>query len=299
MDRFSNWGRWGADDEQGAVNLITPEKMIRAASLVREGLSVSCAREIEFAPRLGRGEARIPPLHFMESSGEVADEDGWGSAVDWVGLPLHGLYLTHLDAHAHNFWRGKMYNNRSAHKVVTNGGALEGGVDVLKQGIFTRGVLLDVPRVRDGRVLEGDEAVTLAEIEAAEAATGTRAEAGDVVLVRTGYGSTRVHDRKRLRPYVQPGVGAECLTWVAERSPSLLATDTATDPTSAFYDQAVNSPVHTVCLVAMGMWIIDGCDLESLAETCARIGRWEFLLYLAPLRLNGGTGSPINPIAVF
>lgn len=297
FDRFSNWGRWGADDTLGTLNLISSEKIRTAVSLVREGLTVSCAREVAFAPKPDPGEALIPPIHFMQASGESADPEGSGSAVDWAGLPLHGMYVTHLDAHSHVFWRGRMYNGQPASAVRTDRGATAGGVDLVRNGIFTRGLLLDVPRAV-GHPLESTAAVTREQLEKAEAQTGLVVEPGDVVLVRTGYGASRKNRVPKDPSPDQPGVGTDCLPWMFDRSPAVLATDTATDPTSA-HGGRVRAPVHSVCMVAMGMWVIDGCDLETLAETCERLGRWEFLFSAAPLRLKNSTGSPLNPIAVF
>lgn len=298
FDDFSNWGRWGPDDTLGALNLITPEKKREAAGLVREGRSLTLSRVVEFAPKPDPGEALLPPLHFMQAAGECADEHGSHTAVDWAGLPLHGLYVTHLDAHSHVFWKAQFYNGQPASAVVTDRGALLGGVDTVRDGIFSRGVLLDVPRVRRGEPLGDDDAVTAAEIEAAEEAAGLRVEPGDVILVRTGYGERRRSRARGETSRSQPGVGTDCLPWIHDRSPAVLGTDTATDPTWA-HSGRVKAPVHSVCMVAMGMWIIDGCDLEELARTCEQLSRWEFLFTAAPLRLKNSTGSPFNPLAVF
>jgi len=298
FEEYSNWGRWGADDTIGALNLITPEKLISAAGLVREGKTVSLARSVTFAPVPDQGEALIPPIHFMQLAGELADPEGSGSAVDWAGLPLHGLFVTHLDAHSHIFWKAKMYNGQPASKVMTDRGATAGGIDNVRNGIVTRGVILDIPRVRGGKVLEGSEFVTRADLEAAEEAQGLRVESGDVVLVRTGYGQTRKSRRRGETNAEQPGIGLDCLPWIHDRSPAVLGTDTATDSTAA-HSERLRAPVHSVCMVAMGMWIIDGCDLELAAEECERLGRWEFLFSAAPLRLKNATGCPLNPVAIF
>lgn len=297
FDAFSNWGRWGDADTLGALNLISPDKIRAAVALVREGTTVSCAREVAFAPKPDPGEAFIPPIHFMQASGETADPEGSGSAIDWAGLPLHGMYITHLDAHSHVFWRGHMYNDQPASAVRTDRGATAGGVDLVRNGIFTRGVLLDVARIAGGPLVN-TAAVTREQLEEAESQAGVLVESGDVVLVRTGYDSTRRRRPPKDPTPDQPGVGTDCLPWIFDRSPAVLATDTATDPTSS-HGGRVAAPVHSVCMVAMGMWVIDGCDLETLAQTCERLGRWEFLFSAAPLRLKNSTGSPLNPIAVF
>jgi kynurenine formamidase len=298
FDSFSNWGRWGENDTLGALNLITPEKLVGAASLVREGTTLSLARSVAFAPIPDQGEALLPPIHFMQLAGESVSPEGSGSAVDWAGLPLHGLYITHLDAHSHIFWKAKMYNGQPASAVVTDRGATAGGIDNVRNGIVTRGVLLDIPRVRGGEPLHGSESVNLEDVEEAEKSQGVRVEPGDVVLVRTGYGSTRTSRKRGETDSQQPGVGTSCLPWIFDRSPAVLGTDSATDPTGS-HTARLRAPVHSVCMVAMGMWIIDGCDLELLAQTCERLQRWEFLFSAAPLRLKNATGSPLNPVAIF
>ncbi len=298
FDRFSNWGRWGDDDQLGTLNDISREKITKAAGLVREGITVSCGRMIEFAPKPSPAEALIPPIHFMQRTGESADPDGFSSAVDWVGLPLHGFYVTHLDAHSHIFWKGMMYNGQPAKAVVSDRGATAGGVDLVRGGICSRGVLLDIPKLQDDRSLLGEQAVTSSQLEAAESQARVRVERGDVVLVRTGYGSERTRLERSVSKPEQPGLGAGCLEWIYNRGPAVLGTDTATDPTGAEIGH-IKAPIHSVCLVAMGMWIIDGCDLEILAKTCTELERWEFLFLASPLRLKNATGSPTNPIAVF
>lgn len=299
FDSMSNWGKWGADDEIGAMNYITPEKKKGAAALVSEGKSVSCSRIVEWAPKPDSHEALVPPIHFMQASGESADPQGRGGAHDWAGLPLHGLYVTHLDAHSHVFFRSKFYNDQDASAVVTDRGATRGGVDLVSGGIFTRGVLLDVPKAKGVPWLKGSDGATRRDIEAAEELAGVKVQEGDAILVRTGYGARRIEHARE--PWAgQPGVAASVLPWVHERKPAVLGTDSGTDPMGGpFPYPNVGPAVHAVCLIAMGMWVIDGCDLEELAKTCDALGRYEFLFTCAPLRLKNATGSPMNPVAVF
>jgi kynurenine formamidase len=259
------------------------------------GLAISCARLLLFAPKAPVQEARLPPVHFMQRSGESADA-GSSSAFDWIGMPLHGLYPTHIDAMSHVFWDGRMYNGRPAGDVPTDRGALQGGVDLARHGIITRGILLDVPAVRGDDFLQFDDFVTAADLTAAEERVGARAEPGDVILIRTGYGARRSDGDVSS---VQPGLAPECIDWIAARSPAAIGTDTGTDCVGPWYaQQEVPDPVHVVALAAMGMWIIDGCELEELAAACALRDRHQFLLCIAPLRLKNATGSPVNPIAI-
>jgi kynurenine formamidase len=295
MLKLSNWGRWGVQDELGTLNLITPQKRREAAALVSDGAAISCARVLMFAPKVPPEEAKLAPVHFMQRSGDSA-RAGVASAFDWVGIPLHGLHITHLDSHSHMFWDGQMYNGRSSDAVATDRGALRGGVDIAKDGIFTRGVLLDIPGAQGREFLDLTSAITDADLRAAEEFCGLHVQPGDAVLVRTGYGAVR---RRMGASSYQPGLAPDCLAWISERSPAVLGTDTGTDCVSeSLKGVEVTEPIHAVCIVAMGMWIVDSCDLEDLALACTTRRRWEFLFSMAPVRLKNATGSPVNPIVV-
>jgi kynurenine formamidase len=301
---LSNGGRWGSDDVLGALNFLTPEKVKAAAGLVDEGSIVSCSRIVEWAPKPPLHEAAVPPIHFMQKAGEGSDHSGGGSAYDWMGVPLHGLHITHLDAMSHIFWNGKMHNGMDAQKVRMDRGATAGGIDdVASRGIVTRGVLLDIPRARGVDWLAGNEGVAAADLVAAERLAGVEVESGDFLLVRTGYGAHRKADlgvgsTPSGGHYTvgMPGLLASCLPWLHERSVAVLATDTGSDVMPSTYSF---TPVHTVAMVAMGVWILDACDLEHLGEVCEAKGRRHFMITCSPLRLKNATGSPVNPLAVF
>ena len=293
MGDMSNWGRWGVDDQLGCLNLITADKVAAATALARTGTVVSCGRLIEFAPRVDRTEAPMPPQHFMIASGDQARAGASAFASDWLGIPLHGGYVTHLDAPSHVFWNGTMYNGMPASAVSGSTGARQGAIDLAAGGIVTRGVLLDVAGVRQVDSLGDGDAVAGDDLVAAEAAAGVTVEPGDAVFIRTGY--------PRRRPtgnVTQPGLSTDCVGFLRAREPALLATDCATDLHPSGYS-AFDAPVHVVTMVAMGMWIIDNADFELLSRTAAAAGRWEFLVTVSALRLKNCTGSPVNPLAIF
>jgi kynurenine formamidase len=300
FDSLSNWSRWGADDQLGTLNLVTPERRRRAAELVRAGIPVSCAWEID--PRPARDQAFGPPQRFMLATGQGLDEREaaarWAGASEFIGLVFHGYSVTHLDALSHYFWDRTMYNGRPAAKVTSAQGATVHAMSALPDGVTTRGVLLDVARVREVRWLEPGEGVFPDDLEAAEQLAGVRVEAGDAVLLRTGYGA-RKHERgpDDVRAVGRAGWHAACLPWLHERDVALIGCDTAQDVHPSGYP-SMRSPVHAIGIVAMGLWLLDNCDLEELAATCERLGRHEFQLQLAPLRIAGATGSPVNPIAL-
>jgi len=312
LTSLSNWGRWGPGDERGTLNLITPAGVRRALGLAADGVAVSCAREIsaEAEPTDSLG----PPHRFMVMTGEgLADEhrvrkpdQGFGDggsrvhgASEYLGMVFHGFTVTHLDALSHIFWDGQMYGPSPAAHVNALQGATSNAVTAAVDGILTRGVLLDVPAVSGVPWLEPGTPVTPADLEAAEAAQGVRVAGGDAVLLRTGYGSRRREiGAVDVRTDGQAGWHAACLPWLHARGVALIGSDAGCDVVPSGYPELV-MPVHVVGIVAMGLWLIDNLDLERASETARRLGRWEFLFVSAPLRLAGGTGSPVNPLAVF
>ena len=290
-----NWGRWGEEDERGALNLITDEKRAQAAGLVAEGRSVSCARPLPVAPA---PENPTPVAHHMISGGDaVSAKSRFGISRDYFAIAPHGMATTHLDALCHIFYEGKMYNGFDKSEVRTDGAKrnrIMSGAD----GIVSRGVLLDIPSLRDAEFLEPGERVTVAELEGAETRQGVRVEAGDILLVRTGRDR-----RKESRGAGAPmdglaGLDAGCLPWVRQRDVALIGCDGVTDAMPSGIE-GWPMPFHQVAIPAMGIHLIDNMYLERLLAACVERDRWEFLFALAPLRLEGGTASPLNPLAIF
>jgi kynurenine formamidase len=172
-------------------------------------------------------------------------------------------------------------------------------VTELRDGIVTRGVLLDVADAYGGDWLNPGEAVYPADLEAAEVKHGIRVEEGDVLLLRTGYGrKVRESGPDDVARVGRAGWHAACLPWLQARGVAAIACDTAQDALPSGY-ATIRSPIHAVGVTAMGLWLIDNCDLEDLRAKCDALGRWEFLFNLAPLRWAGATGSPANPLAIF
>jgi kynurenine formamidase len=293
FEKLSNWGRWGPDDELGTMNLITAGKIAAAAKLVRSGRSVSCSRPITPRP-VGGGP---PFLHFMFFSGDRVADDGMAVSADWIGLSIHGYTYTHIDALSHIFWNAKMYNGRSADLVSTAVGARAGAIDLLQDGIVSRGILLDIPRYRGVPHLQAGDAIMPEDLTGCEEMQNLKVEPGDVLLIRTGKDLLEA-PRGYENPEFLPGLQAACLPWLHERGVAILGSDAANDVMPSGYKK-VNQPVHAVALVAMGLWLIDNAYLEKLAEACADAKRWQFMFVTAPLRLKNSTGSPLNPIAIF
>jgi len=291
MIRLSNWGRWGKDDELGALNLITPEKRKQAAALVKDGVAVSFARDV-----IKDGGLDSPGFsHRMITTGQKEIEIG--SAGDEYRVQYHGFTQTHMDALCHLFYKGKMYNGFSQ-KEVTEQGAGKLSVANIKQGVFTRGVLMDMPRLFDVDYLKGSRAIYPEDLTAWEKKAGLKVSSGDVVLINTGRWKREEAEGRWDIMNNSAGLHASCLPWFKERDVAIVGSDLALDvlPSGVV---GFELPVHWVVVVAMGMPILDNCDFRALSKAAKARGRWSFLLTVSPLVVDGGTGSPINPIAVF
>lgn len=292
VEELSNWGRWGDDDQLGALNLITPAKRLEAAKLVRKGISVSLAHETvkTVAP-----DNPSPFEHSMISDGSTSTGQ-W--ATDTYKVSYHGLAHTHMDSLCHLFHKGRMYNGFPRSEVGPQG-ARKLSIHNVRHGIFTRGILIDIPRLRQVRFLEPGSPILPAELEAWEKEAGIKVRSGDVVFIRTG----RWKRRRMLGPWDarregMAGLHASCARWIKDRDIAMLGSDAASDVIPSGIE-GVSHPVHLLTLHAMGIHIFDNCDLEAVAEQAAELKRWEFLLTASPMVVVGGTGSPLNPIATF
>jgi kynurenine formamidase len=294
METLSNWGRWGVEDQRGTLNLITPDRTCAAATLVIEGRSVSCSRRL--APRTGRPPGR-EYLHFMLHSGESAPLHGFATADDWFAFGVHGVDFTHLDAHSHLFWDGRMYNDRPASLCTHAKGALVGGVESAFSGIVGRGVLIDVPELTGQAWSRPEEPVTPEMLTSWCVEKQVTVQSGDTLFVRMGRDRWEAAGETIGGATGSPGLHASCLPWLKEHDVSVLVSDVISDVMPSGADMVL--PIHVVGLVAMGMWLVDNADLAELSETCAALGRYEFFSTIAPLSVNKSTGSLVNPIAVF
>jgi kynurenine formamidase len=289
----SNWGRWGGG--RGALEFLTADRIVAAARLVRSGITVSLGRPLDTKPRADNPE---PAVHRMTM---LHDADvGSGTvrfAKDYVGVDYHNDGHSHIDALSHVAFEGSLFDGRPDGSVTVDG-AETGAIDVLRGGLVGRGVLLDVPRVRGVAWLEPGEHVTCADLEAAERNQGVRVDAGDILLVRTG------HFRRlaELTPWdtstAKAGLHPTTARFLAERCVAALGSDGNGD-TVPSTTEGIGFPIHVLAVNAMGIHLLDYLDFENLAERCDSTRRWEFLFVAAPLRIPGGTGSPLNPIAIF
>jgi kynurenine formamidase len=288
-ERFNNWGRWGADDQLGTLNHITPEVRRGAAELVRDGRSISLANPLATAAVLPRSRNSQPAEHRMNV--------GNGGCGDYIGVSYHGFVNTHIDALCHIFTEdGRLYGGRPS-SDVTPEGARANAVDRWRDGIVTRGVLYDVVQHRGVEHVTADAPVHGWELEDVAKAQGVEPRAGDAVLVRMGAPAFWAANPEFGPPWQAPGLHASALEFLYEHDSALLGWDLMEAPGQDEY-RAHALPIHSVAIPYMGLPLLDNGNFEELAAACADRGRWEFLLAIAPLVVIGGTGSPVNPIAV-
>ncbi len=284
-----NWGRWGAEDQVGAVNLITPEKRIRAAGLVRSGRAVSLSREL---PKTPAPNNPSPAQHFMT---RIDLANGGGGALDYYGVSYHGQATTHLDALCHVWNQDGMWQGRDPAREIGFDGAHFGAVTSWSTGIITRGVLLDIPRLRGEPFVTQERPIHGWELADAAASQGVALEPGDALLVHGGREAwNREHLAWGAGPS-RPGLHASCLPFVRDNDVALLVWDMM-DALPNGYD--IPWSMHGV-IFAYGVGLVDNALLEPLARACAEEGRYEFMFMALPLVVAGGTGSPLNPIALF
>lgn len=287
--RFSNWGRWGAGDQLGTLNHISEETRRTAAALVGEGRSVSLANPLATARVLPGPRNPNPAEHRMNVS-----EGGSG---DYIGVSYHGFVNTHIDALCHIFAEGRAYNDRPW-TDVTQDGAASNSIDHWRHGIVTRGVLYDVVRHRGVPHVTFETPVHGWELEDVAKAQGVEPRPGDAVLVRAGSTAFWAANPDFAPAWKAPGLHASVLEFLYEHDAALLGWDLMEAPGQDEYG-APALPIHSIAIPYMGLPLLDNANFEALAALCAELGRWEFLITIAPLVVVGGTGSPVNPIAVF
>ena len=285
-----NWGRWGPRGAAGAMNLMTAATRVSAAGLVRSGRTVSLSRPLPVEPSV---ENPQPAQHYMM---KMDRPPGGGAAIDFYGVSYHGTSTTHIDALCHVWNQDGMWDGRDPSEVITFGGATYGSVDEWSDGILARGVLLDVPRHRGEPYVTPERPVHGWELDEVAREQGLELAPGDAVMVYSGREAyAQEHGGVWGGGPERPGLHASCLPFVRDNDMSLLGWDMMD---AAPNEYGIPWTVHGV-IFAYGVALLDNALLQPLAEACAQEGRYEVMLSINPLRVIGGTGSPVNPIAVF
>lgn len=303
MKAISNWGRWGTSDELGTFNLITPAKRKAAAALVKEGLSVSLAHTLD-KEVFPDNPTPFKQEFLMGPDGRLRP----GAMMDVISSTYHATTTTHLDALCHYIFEGKTYNGwdvEEYHKAtLTRPGFGEGpgctknSILGFKDGLLTRGVLIDLPLMKGLKWLEPGTAVTIADLEAWETFAGVTIGSGDALFLRTG----RFARRAALGPWPAAreaaGFHVSVMPWFKRRDVALISSDAVQDMQPSNIE-GFPRPIHMLSINTLGMPMIDVADLEEVARVAATLKRWEFMLTVAALPAPGGSGSPVNPIATF
>ena len=282
---LSNWGRWGKDDQAGALNLITAAKRREAAALVKDGITVSLAVDVNEA----RSADNPTPYE------RVVTTAGPPYAMDRLAVTYHGGAHTHMDALSHRLFDGRIYNGFDATEVTLEDGAKKDSIYTAHAGIVTRGVLMDIPALKGVPYLQPGTRIFVEDLEAWERKSGVRVSAGDALFIRTGRwvraktGATASSDTS--------GLDASVIPWLKRRDVAVIASEFALDARPS--SDGLGLAVHDFALAYLGIHVIDNCDLTALAEAAGARKRWAFQFIAAPLPIRTGTGSPINPIAVF
>jgi kynurenine formamidase len=306
---LSNWGRWGDDDRKGTLNLITPEVRLEAAKSMRHGTPVSLSRDLD-PHNPDPVKSGISEVSRFSHVGEVEMTFGrkgrWDGVVEKIEIAPHGGNA-HLDGLAHYSWDGLNYNGFPESESSADLGAAHLAVHDAADGIVTRGVLLDIAALFGPEGIERGYAITREDLEAAERRQGIRLRSGDALLIHSGNGADIVANGALYRtdargPFdqVQTGLDPSCLPFLRERDVAVMGADGTHDVQPLMYeDFDYARPIHSVCLVAMGLWLMDNLDLTALAATCAELNQYDFLFTALPWRFVGSTSSPINPLAIF
>ena len=290
MKELSNWGRWGKADERGTLNFITPTSRLASAKLVHEGFAVSLSHDAE--KQKAPDNAR-PFVHEMLTS---SDKPGADIFTDSFTVAHHGIIHTHLDALCHFSYKGELYNGISM-KEVTNNGAARLSIEAARDGIFARGILIDIPELKGVPYLEPGVAIYPEDLDAWEKKSGIRVRQGDVVFIRTGRWARRA-EKGAWSMAERAGLHATSVAWLHKRDIAILGSDASSDVRPSQVE-GIAQPVHTLVIVAMGTPIFDNCDLELISKEARKRKRWDFLLTASPLTVAGATGSALNPIAIF
>ncbi|MFJ7194499.1 MULTISPECIES: cyclase family protein [unclassified Streptomyces] len=295
--RVNNWGRWGADDEIGTLNLITDAVVREAAATVRSGLRIPLALPLrQDGVQSGLIPGRINPLHTMVQINQELFGPGTVATSDDTAV-LSLQTATHWDALTHASHSGKIYNGRPAATITAHGGAEFSGIDKAPH-IVSRGVLLDVARALGTDRLPGDHAVTPEDLEAAEELAGVRVRSGDIVLVRTGQVQVLLAGDKHAYGYPSPGLSVRTPEWFRARDVAAVANDTLTFEIFPPEIDDLWLGVHALDLVEMGMLQGQNWNLEALSTACAQERRYAFLLSAMPEPFVGATGTPVAPVAI-
>lgn len=294
--QLRNWGRWGADDERGTTNFITPDRIAEAASLIRRGNVFDLGIPFDSDGPQPGGRRINPVLLVSETGADQAFPGAFHYADDYVFMPLQSA--SQWDGLAHVFYDGQMYNGFPASDVSPHG-ARHCSIDRQAKGIAGRGVLLDVARLRGVDWMAAGERITPDDLEAAAERQSVNCRPGDILCVRTGWRRKFISDRNAAEFMAgEPGLTLACCQWLADKEVAAVCSDNWAIEVLPGEIETELLPVHMVLIRDMGMTLGEILDFEELADDCAADGVSEFFFCGPPIKFSRAVGSPINPLAI-
>ncbi|MBR61428.1 MAG: hypothetical protein CL904_02045 [Dehalococcoidia bacterium] len=290
LNENNNWGRWEDKSGYGAINLINEQKRIEALKVVEYGKSISLSRPLPVSPS---DENPYPVQHYMS---KIYRGDTGVGAVDYIGMNYHGQASTHIDALCHVWNEHGMWNGENPEEVIDYSGSKYGGIEAWEDGILTRGILLDVPRHRKKKYVEDGSPVHGWELEDIVASHDLAITPGDAILVYSGREEFNRNNQVNWggNKLKRPGLHASCLPFIRDNNISLLGWDMMDERPNEY---GLPWTVHGA-IFAYGIALLDNALLEPLSSLCHELNKYEFMLSVNPLKIVGGTGSPVNPIVV-
>ncbi|MDG2370993.1 MAG: cyclase family protein [Flavobacteriaceae bacterium] len=294
--KISNSGKWGVNDKKGTVNYIDNDKILSSLKIPEKGKSVSLSFDISL-DSTQVNYSKYDELTQYDHQASPVEHNGYDWATDEYKISYHGFTVSHMDGLAHLGENGKLYNDFDASKI-TSQGFEEIGVENYKEGIITKGVLIDIPLLYRKDFLKAGTKITIQDIERFEKKYNVKIEKGDVVLVRTGRWKEKIKNGDWDTSKLSTGLNYRVAILLSERKVSVLGSDGTNDLQPSPIPEE-GSPIHKLTLVSMGMPLLDNLNLENIAEEAIKQNKWEFLIAIQPIRFKGGTGSPVNAVAIF
>lgn len=294
--KVSNKGKWGKDDKKGTVNYIDNQKILDALQIPKKGVSVSLSFDISLdSTQINHSD--FDEITTYEHQADAIEFQGYDWATDTFSIAYHGYTVSHMDGLAHLGQNGKLYNGYDATKMSPQGFD-ELGIEAYNEGILSRGILIDIPLLYGKDYLEAGTKISIKDIENFERKYDITIAKGDIVLIRTGRWSEKKVKGDWDSSSLSAGLDYRVAELLSERKVAVLGADGTNDAQPSKIPEE-SSPVHKLALVAMGMPLLDNLNLEEIAKEAQRQNKWEFMVSVQPLRFKGGTGSPVNAVALF
>ena len=296
FEKVSNKGKWGDKDKKGTVNYIDNSKILSALKLPKKGISVSLSFDItQDSTQINYSD--FDDLTKYNHQASSVEFRGYDWASDNYSISYHGFTVSHMDGLAHLGQGGKLYNGYDASNITPQGFE-DLGIEAFNGGIMSKGVLIDIPLLYGKEYLDAGTKITINDILNFEEKHNIKIEKGDVVLIRTGRWSEKSTKGDSDYSKLSAGLDYKVASLLYERKASVLGSDGTNDAQPSGIPEE-GSPVHKLTLVSMGMPLLDNLNLEEISKEAKKQNKWEFFISVQPLRFKGGTGSPVNAIALF